>query len=260
MKKNYIDKIITEGSVKQKIKLYMTDAALFNINYSKDKKLLTDNERQIIWESIKEPKDAKYYEELRVRNKAFLMFKAHISQYRLTFVYYQSLLVKYTDQSLLHYHYESLINDLLKLQQDKDTRVKAIKMVLESNKPYTTVSVEKNGVGESIKVLEGESFEDLLLSVKMINDESLKVKEFIGQISLFLDKKLPLQPYKDFVKEEEDAIVKAINQCIESLTRYKLSERVSGLELVQSLDINRWEDIEVEIKDEDIEDISNAGI
>jgi hypothetical protein len=204
MKKNYIDKIITEGSVKQKIKLYMTDAALFNINYSKDKKLLTDSERQIIWESIKDPKDAKYYEELRVRNKAFLMFKAHISQYRLTFVYYQTLLVKYTEQGLLHYHYEALINDLLNLHSDKISRVKALKMVLDRNKSFSTVCVQESGVGDSINVLAGETFEDLILTVKMINDESLKVKEFIGQISLFLDKKLPLQPYKDFVKEEEE--------------------------------------------------------
>ena len=88
MKRTDIERILKQGSVKQKIKLYMTDIALGNIDWGhfniefdnkelniKGTKLLTNKESDLLWSSIKDPKDIKYYEDLRLWNKAFLMFK-----------------------------------------------------------------------------------------------------------------------------------------------------------------------------------------
>ena len=95
MKRNEIERIIKQGSMKQKIKLYFTDLAYFNTVgiYSSSfveagdttrletpNKILTDKEKDIIYQSIKEPKDIKYYENLRIWNKAFLMFKPNIEK------------------------------------------------------------------------------------------------------------------------------------------------------------------------------------
>ena len=85
-------------------------------------------------------------------------------------------------------------------------------------------------------------------------------------------KNLPLQPYKEFLKEAEDKIKGEIEECrglIEDFTLGrtietpldKAIEVTPGLELPdERFSILRWEDVEVEATDEDIEDIKRAGL
>ena len=81
MKKTDIERVIKQGSIRQKIKLYMTDSAYRNIEfaYNEEGGLLSDKERDIIWSSIKDPQDIKYYEDLRTKNKAFLLFQSRVT-------------------------------------------------------------------------------------------------------------------------------------------------------------------------------------
>jgi hypothetical protein len=85
MKRTDIERILKQGSVRQKIKLYMTDIALVNVDWNnlnyeikgkelniKGTKLLSEKERELLWSSIKDPKDVKYYNDLRTWNGAFL--------------------------------------------------------------------------------------------------------------------------------------------------------------------------------------------
>jgi hypothetical protein len=77
MTKKDIERIIKQGTVKQQMKLYMTDVAMFNLSYNREEALLTDKERDLIWNNIKTEKDIKQYEELRKWNNLFTIYKPH---------------------------------------------------------------------------------------------------------------------------------------------------------------------------------------
>ena len=137
MKKTDIERIIKQGSMKQKIKLYFTDVAYFNtigINSSSfvdagdttrletPNKILTAKEKDIIYNSIKDPKDIKYYGDLRIWNKAFLMFKPHITLFTKDLKYLTARISESVGISAMSLTMGETINDLIELVEDKKLR------------------------------------------------------------------------------------------------------------------------------------------
>jgi hypothetical protein len=298
MKKTDIERIIKQGSTKQKIKLYFTDMAHFNTvgqytaeiigsgdtaTLNRPDKILTDKERDIIFNSIKEPKDIKYWEELRTWNKAFLMFKPTITTYAKNFDLLTAQLSKFTVLRLLHIIYEDVINDILEVVDDKKLREKLVKKALESLEQFSAMKYQEKGFLPFITIPEANTDGKIWLLVEVLNEKMKKAKEYINTINVFLNKQLPLQPYKQFVKKEEDKIKANIEECRELIKHYIIGRSIETpmhkaievstkkkargdkdkeleIELQEErFTILRWEDIEVEVTDEDIEDIKNAG-
>jgi len=284
MRKTEIERIIKQGSTKQKIKLYFTDIAYFNtvgiktaqIKGSGDtatidspEKILTDRERDIIFNSIKEPKDIKYWEELRIGNKAFLMFKPTITIYAKNFDYLTAQLSKCITEKILHARYEDTINDILEVIEEKKLRETLVKTALENLKQFDAMKYQKKGFLPFIKIPEANINGKVWLLVEVLNEEIQEAKEYIKGIETFLKKYLPLQPYKQFLRKEEDNIKAKIQKC-RTLTEIfisglaglgktvdvKTKEELLGKDKLKILD---WDKIEVEVTDEDIEDIKNAG-
>ncbi len=285
MRKTDIERIIKQGSTRQKIKLYFTDVAYFNTKgmaqaelkgsgdnlrlESKDQ-ILTDKERDLIFNSIKEPKDIKYWEELRTRNKAFLMFKPTITTYTKNFDYLTAQLSKYTVVRLLHKGYEDSINDILEVVEDEKLRETLVETALKSLNKFDAIRYQEEGFLPFIKIPEANIDGNVWLLIEVLNEKIKEAKEYIGGIRVFLNKQLPLQPYKEFLKEAEDKIKGEVEECrglIEAFTLGrtietpldKAIEVTPGSELPDEILI-RWEDVDVEVTDEDIEDIKRAGL
>jgi len=298
MKKTDIERIIKQGSTKQKIKLYFTDIAHFNTvgqytaeiigsgdtaTVNSPDKILTDKERDIIFNSIKEPKDIKYYGELRTWNKAFLMFKPTITTYAKNFDSLTAQLSKFTIVRLLHKIYEEAINDILGEVGERKLRETLVKKALESLEDFSAMKYQEKGFLPFITIPDGNTDGKIWLLIEMLNEKIKEAKEYITTINKFLNKQLPLQPYKQFVKKEEDKIKANIEQCIEIIDNYTSGRSIENpidktvevstkkkarggkdkeleIELQEErFTILRYEDIEVEVTDEDIEDIKNAG-
>ena len=286
MRKTDIERIIKQGSTRQKIKLYFTDVAYFNtkgmaqaelkgsgdnLRLELKDKILTDKERDLIFNSIKEPKDIKYWEELRTWNKAFLMFKPTITTYTKNFDYLTAQLSKYTVVRLLHKGYEDSINDILEVVEDEKLREKLVETALKSLNKFDAIRYQEEGFLPFIKIPEA-NIDKVWLVIEVLNEKIKEAKEYIEGIRVFLNKQLPLQPYKEFLKEAEDKIKGEVEECrglIEAFTLGrtietpldKAIEVTPGLELPdERLSILRWEDVEVEVTDEDIEDIKRAGL
>lgn len=286
MKQTDIERIIKQGSVKQKIKLYFTDVAYFNItginnaniegSHLKTKdQVLTDKERDLIFNSVKDPKDIKYWGELRTWNRAFLMFKPTISNHRYNFKYLTAQLSKYVVINLLHKNYEEAINDILDVVEDKKLREIMVKKALESLEVVKAKRYQEKGFLPFIEIRETNTETNTRELVELINEKIKEAKEFIEAIKQFLNKQLPLQPYKQFVKEEEEMIKAELKECRELIESFFLlpeglqpDQDKDFIEIAEKLNlpdilrykIDLWEDIEVEITEEDIEDIKNAGI
>jgi hypothetical protein len=286
MRKTDIERIIKQGSTRQKIKLYFTDVAYFNtkgmaqaelkgsgdnLRLELKDKILTDKERDLIFNSIKEPKDIKYWEELRTWNRAFLMFKPTITTYTKNFDYLTAQLSKYTVVRLLHKGYEDSINDILEVVEDEKLREKLVETALKSLNKFDAIRYQEEGFLPFIKIPEA-NIDKVWLVIEVLNEKIKEAKEYIEGIRVFLNKQLPLQPYKEFLKEAEDKIKGEVEECrglIEAFTLGrtietpldKAIEVTPGLELPdERLSILRWEDVEVEVTDEDIEDIKRAGL
>jgi hypothetical protein len=249
MKQTDIERILKQGSVKQKIKLYMTDVAYFNTNglqtidikllekenilRSRDE-LLTDKEREILWNSIKEPKDIEYYNNLRTYNSAFLMFKDRLSVnlVRLQAIYYL-ILMEFTERLNRNEKFV-LVESILDFIPDKKTRDKALNKANELRK------------GE--KKLKDEIKENTELSI-----EYAKIcKEYVIMFKTILANDLPLKPYKDWVEIQEQTL-KGLIKLIHTIT-------VNALTPPDFPKIELYDEIKAEITDEDIEDFKNAGI
>jgi len=287
MRKTDIERIIKQGSTRQKIKLYFTDVAYFNtkgmaqaelkgsgdsIRLESKDQILTDKERDLIFNSIKEPKDIKYWEELRLWNKAFLMFKPTITTYTKNFEYLTAQLSKYTTVRLLHKGYEDGINDILEVVEDEKLRETLVETALNSLNMFDAIRYQEEGFLPFIEIPEANIDGKVLLLIEILNEKIKEAKEYIEAIRTFLNKYLPLQPYKEFLKEAEDKIKGEVEECrgfIEAFTLGrtietpldKAIEVTPGLELPdERFNILRWEDVEVEVEDEDIEDIKRAGL
>lgn len=260
MKKTDIERIIKQGSTRQKIKLYFTDVAYFNTTV---KNLLTDKERDIIFNSIKEPKDIKHWEELRTWNKAFLMFKPTITSYTKDFDYWNAVLQGYTGVINLHKSYQFMINEIMETftgltLEDEKLREQLIKKTLDTLKPFGATKGKPSGYLRSINIglacLDSYKLSEV---IEVINEKIIDAKEFIKGVETFLIKRLPLQPYKKFIKDEEDKIKTNIQKCIKHIESIKEDEKLQDDEMYKILN---WDEVEVEITDEDIEDIKRAGL
>jgi len=55
------------------------------------------------------------------------------------------------------------------------------------------------------------------LLIEFLNEKIKEAKEYIEGIRTFLNKQLPLQPYKEFLNQAEDKIKAEIKECRERL-------------------------------------------
>jgi hypothetical protein len=287
MRKTDIERIIKQGSARQKIKLYFTDVAYFNtkgkaqaelkgsgdnLRLELKDKILTDKERDLIFNSIKEPKDIKYWEELRTWNRAFLMFKPTITTYTKNFDYLTAQLSKYAVVRLLHKGYEDSINDILEVVEDEKLRETLVETALKSLNMFDAIRYQEEGFLPFIEIPEANMDGKVWLLIKILNKKIKEAKEYIEGIRTFLNKKLPLQPYKEFLKKAEDKIKGEIEECRGHIEDFTLGRTIEtpldkaievtpGLELPdERFSILRWEDVEVDVTDEEIEDIKRAGL
>lgn len=287
MRKTDIERIIKQGSARQKIKLYFTDVAYFNtkgkaqaelkgsgdnLRLELKDKILTDKERDLIFNSIKEPKDIKYWEELRTWNRAFLMFKPTITTYTKYFDYLTAQLSKYAVVRLLHKGYEDSINDILEVVEDEKLRETLVETALKSLNMFDAIRYQEEGFLPFIEIPEANMDGKVWLLIKILNKKIKEAKEYIEGIRTFLNKKLPLQPYKEFLKKAEDKIKGEIEECRGHIEDFTLGRTIEtpldkaievtpGLELPdERFSILRWEDVEVDVTDEEIEDIKRAGL
>lgn len=288
MRKTDIERVIKQGSIKQKIKLYFTDIAYFNTvgiktaqikgsgdtaTLDRPEKILTDRERDIIFNSIKEPKDIKYWEELRTWNRAFLMYKPKITAYTKQFDHFADWLSKSIEIKLWHKHYERVINQMLDVVEDKELREKLIETAIDSLSPIHGFREQGK---DFLPFLQIAVADDILIQVEVLNQKIINAKEYISGLKDFLNKNLPLYPYKQFVKEAEDKIKANIEKCRSDLEGFTVAfnemialynERLTEEDLITEEKyppeplpaVLRYEDVAVEVTDEDIEDIKNAG-
>jgi hypothetical protein len=246
------EQIIREGSTRQKIKLFFTDLAYINTaNFpliTHKHKPLTDKEKREIRESVVLPKDVKYWEELIRANKAFLMFKSMIMTDRIKFYTFWLEISKYSGAKFIHIKYGDTLNKVLDLIADDKLKAEAVEVILRELKIYKVKKEIKKSTGDvEINTNDTEFDAKIGMIVSLINKNIPDIKNLIINMKFFVDTYLPLKPYKEFLTKSEESIIKYINDSREAIAWYKRAK------------IKTWEDVKVEVSEEDIDYIRRAG-
>ena len=266
MRRNDIQRVLKSGSVRQKIKLYLTDIALLqvdlnNLDYDtkggglniKGTTLLSSKERDLLWESIKEPKDIRYYNDLLKWNKSFLFWKDKLS---LNIAKLQSchhlIYIEYKEDIERHKG-RDLVNDLLDLYPDEKSRKAALKHALKETKRDGGKVYQEEGYPQYLDFEPSMRWDEIKRYTEMARQYSTYCKSLIDMNKIILSKKLPLQPYRDWNKAQEKRLKKTI-EAIRDLTL--LDEMPKDLPRMES-----YEEIGGgEFTAEDIEDFKTAGL
>ena len=272
MKRTDIERIIKQGSVRQKIKLYMTDIALLNVDFEnldyeitggelniKGTKLLSNKESELLWSSIKDPKDVKYYNELRVWNGSFLMFKDKFSVHLMTLRALFYHIGIYNAEEIKRAESRDLVNDILDLIPDKKTREKVLNKAVELTKEDGGISstdggkiYQEKGYPKYLEISRSGYWRDLKKPTELAINRAKLCKEHISMFRAVLNNNLPLKPYKDWVDEQEKELKKLIEAIYVSTV---LEDTPPDFPIIE-----RYEEIEAIITDEDIEDFKSSGL
>ena len=217
MSRKNIEQVLKQGSMRQKALLYMNDIAIFNTTYDIEKHLLTDKEHTLIYRGLKTPQDKKYYNELRTSNKGFLFYNGIA---RTTFervIGYKQALLQQVLNVGYNRLYRDIINDLLDLYPEKDSREKALDLAIKQSeifKPYQ----EK---GYSPYVVEDESHQDrkklkrdIENIVNSLEIETKGLSALHGSLKQITKEKLPLKPYRDEIEKREELCREGLQQVI----------------------------------------------
>jgi len=264
MKRTDIEKILKQGSVRQKIKLYLTDIALANVCENcldidldgkepkiKGTTLLRAEERDLLWRSIKLPKDVEYYEKLCKVNEAFLFFKERFNfeLMRLKALFF--MISTTQGETREREKAQDLVNELLDLYPDKLSRDKALKSAIAVYEGDGGMEYQEKSFPKYLYIDRSLFWMEIRKKTEMAIDSAECCKEYIVIFKRILEEELPLKPYKDWVREREKALINTIQAIRKATVLEDMPQDFPKIKLYQ--------EIEIELTDEDKENFLKAG-
>lgn len=243
-----IKKTIETGSTKKKILLYMNDIAQANITPENPRKLTEDQDRLIL-DSISTARDINYYDKLRTLNRSFIIMKPYIESQveairvlRISLEYELRLYRK--DRTIL-----GLANEMLP-DFPEEIREKRAEFISER---LNADVVKKQGGSPSLTFDFGKhTLPGIGAIVTQINNKIKQAKHFIKVMETILKREIPLGPYKKWLKAQEATI----SGVLFSMSSNTLKEITDYL----NIKLLTYDEIEVEIEEEDIEQVKQAGL
>jgi hypothetical protein len=266
MNRTEVDRILKEGTVKDKINLYFLNIAKWttraplitdNNNPNEIYNYLSDKEDKEIIKGIKLDSDLKYYNKLYSKNNTFMAFRLQAVNSVATLQTKTLILSKEIGEIVLKKSISSSIKEIAKLVEEEYLRDQIIKLALKSINNFDIKLYKEKGYKYYIKLLDKEvgiATKNAVESVKMFNFSAKNTKDFIKGMLSCNYPNVPLKPYKDFLKNEESKAKKEIEH-----TRELLKSLLNNSELDTEIYIPTYEEIVEGLTEEDLENIKNAG-
>lgn len=268
MNRTEVDRILKEGTVKDKINLYFLNIAKSNTraplitdndNSNEIYNYLSSEDNKELLKDIKLSSDLKYYNKLYSNNNTFMAFRLQITN-SISMLINGSLLISANIKDILTKQavYEYL-KEVIKLVDNKPLRDNLILLTLNGVVSFNVKEYQIKGYKHYIKLLEKDikiDYNKTVENVKNFNIAAKDSKEFIKGLLSCNFPNVPLKPYKDFLKNEENRAKKQIKS-----TQENIWNLLNSCEVDPELELwtPSYEDIVVEITEEDLEDIKKAG-
>jgi hypothetical protein len=269
-------KTLKEGTVRQKIVLLFNGmaadalgeftAAHYGAPDEYAQFILTPEEHDKVLESITSDKDIRYYEKLRQLNTTFNYFRGQYLNYKQWSSHFERSINDSLIEPTLLMDIADTATDIIDLIEDKETRTKAIELVLSK---HESNGVVKRSIGSNSYILQtNDAAKAGLLrgkdryfkldlegylrkeSIDMIILTAAKLKLHLEMFKAVLKKDFPIYVYRKWVKTEELNLSKSIEL---------LRERTIDNEFYPEdyPYIPKYEEIEVEITKEMINDFKS---
>lgn len=204
-----INQIIKNGSTKEKINLFMEDVAFQNTENEFDKSFLNEIQKTKLSESINTTADVKYYNQLVRYNKAFLMYKPYLSIYKNTIISISQNIEKLLVEMELQEYYNQTTEEILKLINNTSSFKKVSSLIEKQNKKISYINTNINKLEEEIL---------------KINETTHTINLFFAEIKTFLKKHLPLKPYIEFTKKEEQVIIDTLKILTKKINKLSITQ------------------------------------
>jgi len=251
-----VEKILNKGSTRQKIKLYYTDIAIVNAFGAQGQRLLTKEQREAIYESVKDPKDIKYYDELRIWNRVFQLVKPLLDGTANRVIF---LAVRLRGEIVLQgadSRSEDMINDILDAIDDKATRQKIAEQAIKSmGKGQARIQTGMDGL-PWVVMIDQKRDEYVASIIDEINDRAFAFKDLLHTVRILVTKYLPLQPYKEYLKHEEKLIKSTLQKYEEDLSNNYRELRKTD----PRYSINDYDSIETYATEEEVDQLKSMGL
>ena len=276
------EKILKEGTMREKIKLYFTHIALLNI-YEIKEPLLSQEEIMFIYNDIKESKDIKYYDTLRRYSMLFeQMLKPQIekkrselekNQYQLSTLIAEIMLNmenKMMELNKLKINMElelnKLMNNLLALYKTAQTYSKVGKLlpksIIKEIENYEDKLNKAEGKKKDLRwrvedVEKGKPNKRIRSLVEDINNQIDTTKTYLEEYKLYVNKLLPLPVYREFLQKEEKMAKETVLIIRERVQMYL---RISEIELPTKPEdengafyVLSWDDLQIDTDEKDLD-------
>lgn len=266
MNRTEVDRILKEGTVKDKINLYFLNIAKSNTkaplitdnnNSNEIYEYLSSKDNKELLKDIKLDSDVRYYNKLYSKVNTFMAFRLEVANSVATLQARTLFLSKEIGEIVLKKSISSSIKEIAKLVEEEYLRDQIIKLALKSTKNFDVKIYKDKGYKYYIKLLDKEvdiATKNAVDNAKMFNLTAKDSKEFIKGLLSCNFPNVPLKPYKDFLKNEENKAKKEIEQ-----TRENLKSLLNNSEIDTELYIPTYEEIVEELTAEDLENIKKAG-
>lgn len=255
MKVKSAEQIIEEGTVREKILLYFEDMALRNVDVSsvvinnkavRSTGFLDAEQSYLIVNSVKAPKDLKYYNQLRHYDSLFnhfiLKYKNVVTQLRCSYLLIQGenkKLIEGLKQDELFTELRESIKELnlSELYPEEDTKHIAVDVILRIVSKVTSRERKPKLYTVYWKAIQPEVY----FAIDLIEDSKLYIKMF----KRILSKDLPIKPYREWVKAEENGL-RILIECIYSITT-ALDNKPEDFPIIL-----KYEEVDVDVTEEDV--------
>lgn len=251
-----IEKILTEGSTRQKIKLYYTDIAIVNAWGDQGQRILTKKQQEFIIAGLKDPKDLKYYNELLIWNRVFMLVRPLLDRtsnrvHYLAIRLHGEIRLQGADSRS-----EDIINDILEAVDDKGTKQKiAERAVKGMGKGQARIETGTDDL-PFVVMIDQKRDEYIASMIEQINDRAFAFKDLLHTVRILVTKYLPLQPYKDYIKREEKLIKSTLQEYEEILSHNYYELRKTD----PRYSINDYKSIETYATEEEVYELRSMGL
>ena len=243
------EKILKEGTMREKIKLYFIHIAERNIS---GEDLLTEDEINAIYFNIEAPQDVRYYSGLRRYNKTFLILTPRLQALKnklLKHIAEVLLVMAKIELIVAQENSFNAISELLLKNRGKQKEDENLKGKIDK--------IRKKLIEDSYELTGEEKRKEIQELVKSINESTENTKIAINQMKYLLTAKLPLPPYKEYLKDEEKQIKEAVKR-VKTLIEKHLEDRKMEIPPIKEHEnggyyIQNWEDIEINVDLVDLE-------
>jgi hypothetical protein len=255
MRKPDVEKILTEGSMRQKIKLFFTDTAIVNATLGEGKRLLTKEQRESISKGVFSPKDLAYYNDLRTWNKVFLLVRPLLDKTGDKIRYLGLQLEGEIRQSFADYQHEDSINELLEGIEDPAKRTelaeRAIKKLVKQ-----PAKIERGADGLAYITIENPKRDEFVAGiVEQINVLAYAYKDLALTLKILVARHIPLKPYKDYVKTEEGLIMESLKNYHEILSIHYKHKMLTDERYV----LWDYDSLETEANEQEVDQLRSLG-